>query len=45
VAELVQFLTDNGLVFASAAPGDETAYRALYDALAAYDAANQVAQK
>jgi hypothetical protein len=45
VAELVQFLSDNGLVFAPAAPGDESAYRALYNALAAFDARMHLAQK
>jgi hypothetical protein len=45
VAELVQFLSDNGLVFAPAAPGDESAYRALYNALAAFDAGLHLAQK
>jgi hypothetical protein len=46
VAELVKFLSDNGLVFAPAVPGDEPAYRAMYDALAAYDAGMaSVAQK
>jgi len=44
-AELVKFMTDNGLVFAPAVSGDENAYRAMYDALAAYDAGMAVAQK
>jgi hypothetical protein len=45
VAELVRFLSDNGLVFAPAGPGDESAYRALYNALAAFDARMHLAQK
>src|SRR5262249_24152600 len=45
-AELVKLMSDNGLVFAPAVPGDEPAYRAMYDALAAYDAGiASVAQK
>jgi hypothetical protein len=39
VAELIKFMTDKGLWFAPAAPGEESAYLALYHALAAYDAA------
>ena len=38
MAELVKFMTDEGLWFAPAAPGDESAYLALYHALAAFDA-------
>jgi hypothetical protein len=38
VAELVQFMSRSGLRFAPAAPGDADAYRALYNALAAFDA-------
>ncbi len=38
VAELVKFMADNGLWFAPAAPGDQSAYLALYHALAAFDA-------
>jgi hypothetical protein len=38
VAELVKFMADRGLWFAPAAPGDESAYLALYHALAAFDA-------
>jgi hypothetical protein len=45
VADLVKFMTDNGLVFAPAVPGDENAYRAMYDALASYDAELAVARK
>jgi hypothetical protein len=45
VTELVKFMSDNGLVFAPAAPGDEHAYRALYIALAAFDARMRLAQK
>jgi hypothetical protein len=39
VAELVAHMTSNGLLFAPAGPADEPAYRALYNALAAYDTA------
>jgi hypothetical protein len=38
VAELVKFMSDQGLQFAPATPGDEPAYRALYHAMAAFDA-------
>jgi hypothetical protein len=38
VAELVKFMSDKGLRFAPATPGDADAYRSLYDALAAFDA-------
>jgi hypothetical protein len=38
VADLVRFMAANALQFAPATPGDEPAYRALYQALAAYDA-------
>jgi hypothetical protein len=38
VAELVDFMAKKGLVFAPAVPGDESAYRALYNALRAFDA-------
>jgi hypothetical protein len=37
VLGLVQQMTDRGLRFAPATPGDESAYAALRDALAAYD--------
>jgi hypothetical protein len=37
VAELIKNMTDAGLKFAPASPGDETAYRALYFALISYD--------
>jgi hypothetical protein len=36
--ELIKFMAANGLQFAPATPGDDPAYRALYHALAAYDA-------
>jgi hypothetical protein len=39
VAELVQFMTAQGLKFAPATPGDEAAYNMLQRALADYDAA------
>jgi hypothetical protein len=38
VAELVQFMRDKGLWFAPAAPSDQSAYTALYHAMAAFDA-------
>jgi hypothetical protein len=38
VSELVKNMSEKGLQFAPAAPGDEGPYRALYNALAAYDA-------
>ena len=41
VTELVQQMTDKGLHFAPALPGDETAYSALYQALVTYDRAAQ----
>jgi hypothetical protein len=44
-ADLVAHMTRNGLLFAPAAPGDEAAYRSLYQALRAYEAGLQVAQK
>jgi hypothetical protein len=37
VAELVHHMSENGLQFAPCTPGSENAYRALYDALRAYD--------
>jgi len=37
VAELVSNMKENGLVFASATPGAESAYRSLYQALVSYD--------
>jgi hypothetical protein len=37
VAELVQYMTENGLFFAPASAGNETAYTALHRALAVYD--------
>jgi hypothetical protein len=38
VVELVQYMSDRGLVFAPAVAGDADAYRALYSALRAFDA-------
>jgi len=38
VAELVSHMTKQGLTFAPAAPGDEAAYRAVYDALRTFEA-------
>jgi hypothetical protein len=38
VAELVDFMGQHGLTFAPATPGDEPAYRNLYQRLLAYDA-------
>jgi len=37
VAELVDYMSKQGLSFAPAVPGDEAAYHALYNALLAYD--------
>ncbi len=36
-AELVKYMSDKGLKFAPATPGDEAAYRAVHQALAIYD--------
>ncbi len=41
VGELVKYMTDKGLTFAAAVPGDESAYNALYQAMANYDTALQ----
>jgi hypothetical protein len=38
VAELVKYMSDKGLRFAPAVPGDADAYRALYHALQSFDA-------
>jgi len=45
VAELVDHMKSNGLRFAPAAPGDEGAYSALYQALRNFEAGMQVAAK
>jgi len=45
VAELVAHMTRHGLLFAPAAPGDDGAYRAVYEALRAYEARVQFAQR
>lgn len=45
VAEMISHLTREGLTFAPAAPGDEAAYRAVYQALRAFDASLQYAQR
>jgi hypothetical protein len=45
VAELVANMKKEGLEFAPAAPGDEPAYNALYQAMRAFDAGLQVASK
>jgi hypothetical protein len=37
VADLVQFMSSNGLQFAAAVPGDEAAYSVVHRALVAYD--------
>jgi hypothetical protein len=37
VGDLVEYMKNKGLEFAAAVPGDEAAYRALHNALAAYD--------
>ncbi|HEY8503735.1 MAG TPA: hypothetical protein VIL46_04080, partial [Gemmataceae bacterium] len=39
VAALIDYMTNNGLKFAPALPGDETYYSALYRSLANYDSA------
>jgi hypothetical protein len=41
VDELVRFMADKGLTFAAAAPGQESAYNSLYNAMANYDTALQ----
>jgi hypothetical protein len=41
VHDLVKNMTEKGLTFASATPGDESAYNALYQAMANYDNAVQ----
>jgi hypothetical protein len=41
VPELVKFMTERGLTFAPATPGDEPAYVALHQSLAAYDRSAQ----
>jgi hypothetical protein len=43
VAELVKFMTEQGLQFAPAVPGDEAAYLAIHSALANYDVIAQPA--
>jgi hypothetical protein len=45
VAELVTHMTNNGLLFAPASPGDEAAYRAVFQALRAYESGVQFAQR
>jgi hypothetical protein len=45
VAELIRYMSDNGLEFAPAVPGQEGAYRAMYNALSQFDAGMQGAQK
>jgi hypothetical protein len=42
VAELIKYMSDRGLRFAPAVPGDADAYRALYQALVAFDAGASV---
>jgi hypothetical protein len=42
VPELVNFMTEHGLQFAAAVPGDEAAYLAIHQALTTYDRAAQV---
>ena len=37
VDELVKYMSNNGLTFAATVPGDESAYNALYQAMANYD--------
>lgn len=46
VAELVQYMTSNGLKFAPATPGDEPAYNSIHRAMATYDGeVSQVVEK
>jgi hypothetical protein len=45
VAELVNNMTKEGLVFAPAAPGDEAAYSSLYQSLRAFEAGMSQSQK
>lgn len=45
VAELVAQMTREGLTFAPAAPGDDAAYRAVYQALRAFDNSLHYAQR
>jgi hypothetical protein len=42
IPDLVKFMTEQGLVFAPAVPGDEAAYVALQRALASYDQVTQL---
>jgi hypothetical protein len=42
VADLVRYMTEQGLLFAPAVPGQEAAYTALYQALAHYDIASNL---
>jgi hypothetical protein len=44
VAELIKYMSDRGLRFAPAVPGDADAYRALYQALVAFEAGVPVAK-
>jgi len=41
VGELVTYMSDKGLTFTNTVPGDESAYNALYQAMANYDTALQ----
>jgi hypothetical protein len=41
VPELVRYMTNQGLTFTSAVPGDESAYLTLYQAMANFDTAMQ----
>jgi hypothetical protein len=43
VAELVKYMSEKGLLFAPAVPGDADAYRALYRALQSFDAGMAIA--
>jgi hypothetical protein len=45
VQQLIQYMTEHGLRFAPAVPGDEPAYTALHEALARYDTAVKSAGK
>jgi len=45
VAELVEFMSREGLTFTSSTPGDEAAYRALYQAMRQFESGLQLAQR
>lgn len=45
VADLVKQMTDDGLTFAAAGPGEDAAYRALYQAMRNYEMSLQLGQR